>query len=294
MSALPAGVVCRSEGEGAFGRLMATEPVTRSDTSGPGRLGAGGRAGARPRRRAVAARAAAPAAQQGRARVRGCCSSCWCWPAWPRRCGPNQVAKTGPNENHLSDTITVDGEKKNVVELDGVPIGPQYLKADGKFFLGADPNGRDIMVRLLYGGRNSLVIGITAALHDHDPLDPPGRARGLLPGLDRHRDQVAARRDLVVPGGHPRRGARRGARAWGASSSGRSRSRATRSLIPILIIGLVYVPYMARPVRGPGAVAAREGVRRGRARPGRRAAPDHVQRGRCRTWRPRCWSSSRC
>ena len=51
----------------------------------------------------------------------------------------------------------------NVVALDGVPIGPQWLKADGKFFLGADPNGRDIMVRLLYGGRNSLVIGIAAA-----------------------------------------------------------------------------------------------------------------------------------
>jgi hypothetical protein len=34
----------------------------------------------------------------------------------------------------------------NVVGLDGVPIGPQYMKADGKFFLGADGNGRDIMV----------------------------------------------------------------------------------------------------------------------------------------------------
>ena len=43
-----------------------------------------------------------------------------------------------------------------MVGLDGVPIGPQWLKADGKFFLGADRNGRDIMVRLLYGGRNSL------------------------------------------------------------------------------------------------------------------------------------------
>src|SRR5687767_7527000 len=49
----------------------------------------------------------------------------------------NQVAETGPNVNHLSDTITVDGETKNVVEFDGVPIGPQYMKADGKYFLGA-------------------------------------------------------------------------------------------------------------------------------------------------------------
>src|SRR6185295_1495729 len=73
------------------------------------------------------------------------------------------VAHTTATENHLSDTITVDGEQKNVVGLDGVPIGPQWLKADGKFLLGADPNGRDIMVRLLYGGRNSLMIGVTAA-----------------------------------------------------------------------------------------------------------------------------------
>src|SRR5687767_3414540 len=75
-----------------------------------------------------------------------------------------EVAKTGPNDNHLSDTITVDGEQKNVVDFDGVPIGPQYFGADGRYFLGADGNGRDVMVRLLYGARNSLFIGLTAAL----------------------------------------------------------------------------------------------------------------------------------
>src|SRR3712207_5130305 len=81
--------------------------------------------------------------------------ACVAAPIWADR-----VAHTGPNENHLSDTIKVDGETKNVVGLDGVPIGPTY---QGEFFLGADPNGRDIMVRLLYGGRNSLLIGVTAA-----------------------------------------------------------------------------------------------------------------------------------
>src|SRR3712207_382603 len=38
----------------------------------------------------------------------------------------DSVAKTGPNDNHLSDVITVGGEQKNVVEFDGVPIGPQW------------------------------------------------------------------------------------------------------------------------------------------------------------------------
>ena len=49
----------------------------------------------------------------------------------PRRCGPSTWRTRRPTENHLSDTITVDGKTKNVVALDGVPIGPQYLKADG-------------------------------------------------------------------------------------------------------------------------------------------------------------------
>src|SRR5687767_4730728 len=43
----------------------------------------------------------------------------------------DNVAETGPNDNHLSDTITIDGQQVNVVEFDGVPIGPQYMKADG-------------------------------------------------------------------------------------------------------------------------------------------------------------------
>ena len=35
---------------------------------------------------------------------------CLAAPLWA-----NQVAKTGPDENHLTDTIVVDGEEKNVV-----------------------------------------------------------------------------------------------------------------------------------------------------------------------------------
>src|SRR5688572_18896653 len=66
-------------------------------------------------------------------------AACIAAPLWA-----DQVAHTGPNENHLSDTIQQDGETVNVVGLDGVPIGPTYR---GEFFLGADPNGRDIMVR---------------------------------------------------------------------------------------------------------------------------------------------------
>src|SRR5215207_6959732 len=86
-------------------------------------------------------------------------ASCAAAPLWA-----DNVAKTTATANHLSDVIKVDGKDTNVVGLDGVRIGRQWLKADGKFFLGADRNGRDIRVRLLYGGRNSLLIGIAAAL----------------------------------------------------------------------------------------------------------------------------------
>ena len=128
-------------------------------------------------------------------------SSCSCSPAWRRRSGPTRSPTPTSTTNHLTDTIKVDGKTKNVVGLDGVPIGPQWLKADGKFFLGADRNGRDIMVRLLYGGRNSLVIGVVAALITTILSIVLGVVAGLLP---RRRPTRSSARlldvALVVPG----------------------------------------------------------------------------------------------
>ena len=43
----------------------------------------------------------------------------------------------------------------------GIPIGPTW---HAKYFFGADENGRDTAVRLLYGGRNSLEIGAVATM----------------------------------------------------------------------------------------------------------------------------------
>ena len=48
-----------------------------------------------------------------------------------------------------------------IVSLTGIPIGPTW---HSQYFLGADANGRDVAVRLLYGGRNSLEIGFVATL----------------------------------------------------------------------------------------------------------------------------------
>jgi peptide/nickel transport system permease protein len=158
----------------------------------------------------------------------------------------NEVAHTSPNENHLTDTIVVDGKEKDVVALDGVPIGPTY---QGEFFLGADSNGRDVMVRLLYGGRNSLVIGIAAALM----TTALSIVLGLLAGYFRGKTDTAIRALLDVMWSFPVviLGVALGVSlALGGFQLGPIEISGDSLLIPILVIGLVYVPYMARPVRG--------------------------------------------
>jgi peptide/nickel transport system permease protein len=170
--------------------------------------------------------------------------SCLAAPIWA-----NEIAKTGVNTNHLSDTITVDGKPKNVVGLDGVPIGPQYWKADGKFFLGADRNGRDIMVRLLYGGRNSLLIGVTAAFI----TTVLSIVLGLIAGFFRGPTDTVIRVLLDILWSFPViiLGVALGvALALGGLKIGPLHIPGDSLLIPIGIIGFVYIPYMARPVRG--------------------------------------------
>jgi peptide/nickel transport system permease protein len=84
------------------------------------------------------------------------------------------VAKTGPNEGHLGETFTRDGEQVQIVSkggfvgnefvAGGIPVGPQLWHAGGRYVFGADNQGRDVAVRLLYGGLNSLKVGIGSAL----------------------------------------------------------------------------------------------------------------------------------
>ena len=162
-------------------------------------------------------------------------------PLWAKH-----VAHTGPNENHLSDQIEVGGETKNVVSLDGVPIGPTW---HGEFFLGADRNGRDVMVRLLYGGRNSLMIGITAALMTVILSILLGLVAGYFGGWS----DAGIRSLLDILWSFPVviLGVALGvALALGGLKIGPISIAGNSLAVPIFIIGLVYIPYMARPVRG--------------------------------------------
>src|ERR1700754_4794087 len=65
----------------------------------------------------------------------------------------HHIAHTGPNtEAGLTGSVKINGKTTPVVSAIVIPIGPTE---HAKYFYGADINGRDTAVRLLYGGRNS-------------------------------------------------------------------------------------------------------------------------------------------
>ena len=80
----------------------------------------------------------------------------------------HHIAKSGPNDNHLGETFVRDGKQVQIVskggftggvfKAGGIPVGPQLWHAGGKYVLGADTQGRDVAVRLLYGGDRKSVV----------------------------------------------------------------------------------------------------------------------------------------
>lgn len=162
----------------------------------------------------------------------------------------DNVAETGPNEEHTVEQITVDGEKKDVVTVEGKPIGPQWFGAGGKFFLGADSRlGRDEMVRLMYGGRTSLQIGITAALIATIIAVVlallAGYFRGWVDGfIARMLDVIWSLPVFLI-------GLSLGiALAVGGLKIGPLEISSGSIWNPIFVISIFTVPYIARPVRG--------------------------------------------
>ena len=170
---------------------------------------------------------------------------CLAAPLWA-----NEVAHTGPNDTHTLGKVEVDGEKREVVSPAGKPIGPQWFEAGGRFFLGADGRlGRDEMVRLMYGGRTSLFIGFAATLL----TTLLATVLGLLAGYYRGWTDAVIARALDVIWAFPvtlLAIALGLALAVGGLQIGPLNLSGSSIWIPILIIGAVYVPYMARPIRG--------------------------------------------
>jgi len=160
------------------------------------------------------------------------------------------VAHTGPNETHTLQKLHVNGEVREVVTPEGKPIGPQWFGADGKFFLGADSRlGRDEMVRLMYGGRTSLFIGFVSGLI----TTFLAVVLGLLAGYYRGWVDAVIARTLDVLWSLPVLliGIAIGtASAIGGIGIGPLHLEGGSIWIPIFIISIFYMPYVARPIRG--------------------------------------------
>ena len=156
------------------------------------------------------------------------------------------VAELTVAQGKTTDTVMIDGKETDVVSEDSIPIGPTWGK---KYFLGADENGRDVMVRLLYGGRNSLLIGMGAAII----TTIVAIVLGLFGGYFRVWTDAVIRNVLDIMWSFPVviLGVALGvALALGGLKLGPIEIEGGSKVIPLLIIAFVYVPYMARPVRG--------------------------------------------
>ena len=156
------------------------------------------------------------------------------------------IAHTTPTANHLTDQVMVNGKLTDVVSVAGIPIGPTW---HGRFFLGADSNGRDVAVRLLYGGRNSLEIAFVATLITMILATLIGVSAGYFRGavdgvLSRVLDVLWAFPVVLL-------GVALGvALATTGLNFGLFQLKGNSLMVTAVIIGVIYVPYVAKPVRG--------------------------------------------
>ncbi len=159
-----------------------------------------------------------------------------------------------PFKSTLDATIQINGQTVNVMEqsTEGLglgynPIGPTWQL--GNYFLGADNQGRDVMSRLLYGGLNSFLIAGAATVLTLFFATLIGLAAGFFGGVV---DAVLSR-VLDILWAFP-------VYLLAISLSivliahgieiGPITIESGSLWLPIFIIGIVYIPYVARPVRG--------------------------------------------
>ncbi|HLI58177.1 MAG TPA: ABC transporter permease [Solirubrobacteraceae bacterium] len=153
------------------------------------------------------------------------------------------IAHHNPDVGNITGTVKIGNKTENIVSATGIPIGPTWSFT--KYFLGADANGRDTAVRLLYGGRNSLLIGAEATIITMVIAIVLGLIAGYFRGIT---DGIISRcmdilwsipalllgitlGTMIAVGGI---GPIKGNHLW----------------IPSIVIGIVYIPYVAKPIRG--------------------------------------------
>jgi len=169
----------------------------------------------------------------------------------------HHVSHTDPFASNISGTIQLNGKTVQVIQQGGgklglgeTPIGPTW---QGQYFIGADAQGRDVAARVLYGGRASLFIGVGSALLACFIAMVMALVAGYVGGatdfaLSRVMDLIwafplyllaisLATVLLARPSDKPLK-------------IGFITVQPSSLWIPLVIIGLVYVPYVYRPIRG--------------------------------------------
>jgi len=164
-------------------------------------------------------------------------------------CAPlyaHHVAHIGPDRGDPTGTVKLGSTEHDVLSPVGVPIGPTW---QGRYLLGADEDGRDVAVRLLYGGRTSLEIGFIATAITMVLAIALGTLAGYVRGIV---DGVLARFfDVIWSYPVVLLGLALGTSlALGGLRIGPVTVAGNSLLIPALIIGFVNIPYVARPIRG--------------------------------------------
>jgi peptide/nickel transport system permease protein len=165
------------------------------------------------------------------------------------------LAKTDPFTSNVTGTTVVDGKEVDVVQEGGsglglgeVPIGPTW---QWNYMIGADNQGRDVMARVLYGGRASLQIGVASAVI----CTVIALALALLSGFFRGWTDSVLSRIMDLIWAFPVYLlaislatvllTKAGGLQWGPVTINPS------SLwVPTWIIAVVYIPYVYRPLRG--------------------------------------------
>ena len=171
----------------------------------------------------------------------------------------HHVAHSGPNANHLGETFPRGGKQVDVVskggfangtfKAGGIPVGPQLWHANGRYVFGADNQGRDVAVRLLYGGINSLKVGIGSALICTVLAVVLALLAGYFGGwvdwiISRFFDLIWAFPVLLLAIALGTALSINGFHHFGINIQ-------TGSLwIPTLVISYVLIPYIGRPLRG--------------------------------------------
>ena len=153
----------------------------------------------------------------------------------------HDITHTSPNVGNVTGTVKIGGKTTDVVSVTGIPIGPTWQFSH--YFLGADANGRDTAVRLLYGGRNSLEIGVVATIITMVLAVILGMLAGFFRGwwdavISRAADVVWAYPAVLL-----------GVTLGTIFAVGGIGPIHGGLLVTAVIVGVVYVPYVLKPVR---------------------------------------------